>query len=341
MRYIQSLNHSLHQLMDENEDVYLLGEDIIDPYGGAFKVSKGLSTRYPERVIPTPISESCLTGFVTGMAIRGLRPILEIMFGDFISLCTDQIINSASKFSWMYNGQVKVPIVIRTPMGGRRGYGATHSQSLEALFLNVPGLTMVAPSHFHDPGSLLQNAVLMIDNPVIFIENKSLYSRQLIASECAENANTLESIKITSVANKLFPTVTYNVDLKAHSDVTLIVYGGMAPLGVEAAKALYFEEEIAVEVIIPSLVKPSPILDILPSIKKTGKAVIAEEGVRNAGWGAMLASEIYESVYEWIDKPIKRIGAEEVPMPCSKALEEEVLPQISDIKDAIIDLIIN
>jgi len=327
--------------MDENEDVYLLGEDIIDPYGGAFKVSKGLSTKYPDRVIPTPISESSLTGFVTGMAMRGLRPILEIMFGDFLALCADQIVNSASKFSWMYNGQVKVPIVIRTPMGGRRGYGATHSQSLETLFLNVSGLTMIAPSHFHDPGSLLQNAVLMMDDPVLFIENKSLYSQQLITSEYAENVNTLKSIKITSVANKLFPTVTFCVAPDAHTDVTLIVYGGMAPLGVEAARSLYYEEEIVVEVVTPSLVKPSPLLDILPSIKKTGKAVIAEEGVCSAGWGAMLASEIYETAYEWIDKPIKRIGAEEVPIPCSKALEERVLPQISDIKDAIIDLIIN
>ena len=133
-RYVSSLNKSLHFLFDNHESVYLIGEDILDPYGGAFKVSSGLSTKHPKRVISTPISEAAITGLGIGLAIKGMRPIIEIMFGDFITLCADQIINGMSKFSWMYGEDISIPLVIRTPMGGRRGYGATHSQSLEYAY---------------------------------------------------------------------------------------------------------------------------------------------------------------------------------------------------------------
>ena len=133
MRYVESLNQALHRLMKNDDSVLLLGEDILDPYGGAFKVTKGLSTAFPDRVLTTPISEAAITGFATGLGINGYKPILEIMFGDFITLCTDQIINGASKFKWMYGDKFTVPLVIRTPMGARRGYGPTHSQTLESL----------------------------------------------------------------------------------------------------------------------------------------------------------------------------------------------------------------
>lgn len=155
MRYVEALNKTLHKIMAENNKVYILGEDILDPYGGAFKVTKGLSSIYPSRVLTTPISEGGITGFATGMALRGSIPIIEIMFGDFLTLCTDQIVNSMSKFSWMYNQQVEVPVIIRTPMGGRRGYGPTHSQTLENLFFSTPRLKIIAPSNYHNPGDLL------------------------------------------------------------------------------------------------------------------------------------------------------------------------------------------
>ncbi|MFL7894258.1 MAG: alpha-ketoacid dehydrogenase subunit beta, partial [Anaerolineales bacterium] len=132
---LESLNQALHRALQEDETVFILGEDILDPYGGAFKVSQGLSTSYPGRVFTTPVSESGIIGLATGMALRGLHPIAEIMFGDFTTLIADQVINHAAKFRYMYNDQVRVPIVIRTPMGGRRGYGPTHSQTLEKLFL--------------------------------------------------------------------------------------------------------------------------------------------------------------------------------------------------------------
>jgi len=161
MRYVESINHALHGLLAEQENVYLIGEDLLDPYGGAFKAAKGLSTSYPDRVLTTPISEAGLTGVAIGMAMRGYRPIVEIMFGDFLMLCTDQIVNHATKFSYMYNEQVQVPLTIRTPMGGYRGYGPTHSQTLEAMFLGVPRLTILAPSHYHDPGDVLARGIML------------------------------------------------------------------------------------------------------------------------------------------------------------------------------------
>src|SRR5512136_2157509 len=143
---LESLNNGLHQAFSMEPNVYLLGEDILDPYGGAFKVTRGLSSRFPDRVLTTPISEAAIIGVASGMALRGLRPVAEIMFGDFLTLCADQLVNHASKFRWMYNDNVHVPMVVRAPMGGRRGYGPTHSQSLEKMFLGVPGMKVVAPN---------------------------------------------------------------------------------------------------------------------------------------------------------------------------------------------------
>ena len=171
-RCVHELNKALHELFERRDDVYLLGEDLLDPYGGAFKVSQGLSTRWPERVITTPISEASLVGLSAGMALRGLRPILEIMFGDFIALGYDQIVNGISKFREMYDDQVQVPLVVRLPMGGGRGYGPTHSQSLEKALLGVPNVTVVAMSEYHNVGGLLSDAV-DDDEPVFFIENKA------------------------------------------------------------------------------------------------------------------------------------------------------------------------
>ena len=172
---LASLNAGLHRAFQEDERVLILGEDLLDPYGGAFKVTRGLSTAYPERVLPTPISEAGFTGVAAGMALRGLRPVVEIMFGDFITLIADQVVNHLAKFRWMYNEQVRVPLVIRTPMGGRRGYGPTHSQSLEKMYLGIPGLRLLAPAALGDPGALLAETILHTEDPVLFVENKLLY----------------------------------------------------------------------------------------------------------------------------------------------------------------------
>jgi len=321
-------------MMEQDDRVYVLGEDVLDPYGGAFKVTKGLSNAFPDRVLTTPISESAITGFATGMALRGLRPILEIMFGDFITLCADQLINSACKFEQMYNQQVNVPLVIRTPMGGRRGYGPTHSQTLESMFLGVPGLTIVAPSHFHQPGELLANAVLQNDNPVLFIENKLLYTQSLMEADSQGRMGDF-SVRITRSHHQNYPSVLLKMVKDEAPMVTLIAYGGMAPLAAEAAHNAFMEQEINVEIVIPSLIKPFPLADTLPSVEQSSRVVIAEESVCTAGWGAELSSQIYKSAFHILSRPIERLGAKDAPIPSSKQLEDQALPQVADIEAAI------
>lgn len=337
MRYVESLNIALHQLMRDDR-VFVIGEDIIDPYGGAFKVTKGLSSVFPDRVITTPISEAGITGFAIGMALRGLRPIIEIMFGDFITLCADQIINSATKFSWIYNQQMDVPIVIRTPMGGRRGYGPTHSQTLEAIFLNVPGLTIIAPSHFHEPGNLLSKAVLSENKPVLFIENKSLYPQQLLLPDEAGKIGDF-FVKNIFKTSQSYPSISFSMTKEESPQVTLIAYGGMAPFAIEAAFNLFMRDEVIVEVLVPSLIKPFPLQDVLLSVLKSKRVVIAEESPRTSGWGAELASQIYENAFQALNLPIVRIGAKDCPIPSSKDLEKETLPQTEDIKKSIYKLL--
>ena len=177
--YLQSLNSALRTLLESDPDVFVWGEDLLDPHGGAFKVTRGLQVDFPQRVLTTPISEAAIVGLGSGMALRGFKPIVEIMFGDFVTLAADQLINYAAKFGPMYNGQVSAGLVVRTPMGGGRGYGPTHSQSLEKLFFGIPNLRIVSPSVYHEPGDLLRSAVLKDDQPVLFVEHKLLYGAAL------------------------------------------------------------------------------------------------------------------------------------------------------------------
>ncbi|TFH34461.1 MAG: alpha-ketoacid dehydrogenase subunit beta, partial [Anaerolineales bacterium] len=179
---LQALNHGLRQCLEGSSEVYLLGEDILDPYGGAFKVVQGLSTDFPERVLTTPVSEAGIVGVGVGMALRGLRPVVEIMFGDFLTLAADQLINHAAKFRWMSNDKVRVPLVVRTPMGGYRGYGPTHSQTLEKHFFGTPGLRVVAVNTLVNPQTIIARVVLEEDDPVLFVEHKLLYPQALFSA---------------------------------------------------------------------------------------------------------------------------------------------------------------
>ena len=216
---LQSLNAALRWLLENESRVYLWGEDLLDPYGGAFKVTAGLQADYPDRVRTTPISEAALVGMGNGMALRGFHPSVEIMFGDFITLAADQIVNYAAKFRAMYAGQAANPLVIRAPMGGGRGYGPTHSQTLEKIFFGIPGLRIVAPSLYHDPGELLKTAVLESQDPVLFVEHKLLYAREILpAGE-------------TMPGRDGFPTRVLRNYASGEPDATLIAYGGAREQG--------------------------------------------------------------------------------------------------------------
>ncbi len=335
MRYVESLNMALHQMMRDNDRLYVLGEDIVDPYGGAFKVTQGLHDLFPYRVLSTPISEAAIVGVATGLALRGLLPIVEIMFGDFLTLCADQVINGAAKFSWMYNDKVEVPLTIRTPMGGRRGYGPTHSQTLESMFLSTPGLTIIAPSEFHDPGNLLKAAVLHTHSPVLFVENKSLYPQELRLPNDQLRVGDFHAI--TETTDKLFPTVTLTLSPDKDPDATIIAYGGMASLAANVAHDLFMRDETCIEVVIPACIKPLP--DLTASVFRSGKAIIAEEGCRTGGWGAELAATLTEQCFANLDRPILRVAALDLPIPSAVHLEQQVLPSQADIEKAVCTLV--
>jgi|TARA_B100000315_G_scaffold105566_1_gene96803 pyruvate/2-oxoglutarate/acetoin dehydrogenase E1 component len=334
--YAKSLNKSLHDLIDKNDSVYLFGCDINDPYGGAFKVTKGLSTQFPERVFSTPISEAGIIGVASGMAMRGLRPIVEIMFGDFLTLCTDQIVNHISKFRWMYNNKVKVPIVIRTPMGGRRGYGPTHSQSIEKLFMGVPEIVILSPSNYHDPGNILEKAVYD-DSPVLFIESKYLYTRELKKPD--ENGSS-GIFKVFLDESEYYPNIVLSNNDFEDCEVTIIAYGGMIPFVEKAAEYLMIEEELSIEIIIPSKITPFNYNICNNSLKKSGRVVIVEEGTLTNGWGAEVTSLIQEHYFNYLKCPIVRIAAKDMLIGSAKTLEEYVLPDDRDIINKIMECVI-
>jgi pyruvate/2-oxoglutarate/acetoin dehydrogenase E1 component len=329
---LESLNRGLHEAFEQDKRVYLIGEDLLDPYGGAFKVSKGLSTKYPDRVWTSPVSEAGIVGVGTGMALRGLRPVIEIMFGDFSALAADQVINSLTKFRGMYNKQVEVPLVIRTPMGGRRGYGPTHSQTLEKLFLGVPGLRTLAANTLSDPGELLRKAILEDAGPVLFIENKILYLRPVLDGAALKDFDVEDT-------GGAFPTRTLRIKGGPHPKVTLAAYGYMAELAREAMVRLAFENEIFCELVVPSQLapfEPDGNLDetLTNSLQKTARLLTIEEGSYTLGWGAEVVARAAQAFLGQL-KTIQRLAAPDQPIPASAPLEEAMLPGVEHIMTAV------
>jgi pyruvate/2-oxoglutarate/acetoin dehydrogenase E1 component len=325
---LDALNTALHQAMSADSRVILLGEDVLDPYGGAFKVTRGLSRAFAGRVITTPISEAAITGVAAGMALRGLRPVVEIMFGDFVTLIADQVINHIAKFRWMYNDQVSLPLVIRTPMGGRRGYGPTHSQTLEKIFLGIPGLTMLAPNNLGDAGGLLVHSILESQEPVLFIENKLLY-----LLPCQDQA-LLQDFELTADPPPSGPggakTLILGVRGAPPPLLTLTAYGYMAELCRQAALQLAYQHEVFVELVVPERLSPFDIQPLLSSLHKTGKLLAVEEGSRTLGWGAEILARSVEALGPNL-RSARRLGALDLPVPASMKLEEVVLPGVGDI----------
>jgi len=332
MIYVQSLNIALDEIMAKNQEAVIIGEDIKDPYGGAFKVTKGLSKKYGKRVISSPISESAIVGLGIGLSLNGFKPIVEIMFGDFISLCADQIINGASKFPWMYGGKFGLPMIIRTPMGGRRGYGATHSQSIESLFFNIPNINVICPSIYHEPGELLKNTYDNMNELNLFIEYKLSYPKKIFSTNNVEYFNIK---KIKNSSNDIILSLIIDKDEKP--DIIILTYGGMSSICLEAARELFFEDEINVQVIIPSMIKPFSIDKIKNSIISCGQLIIVEEGISICGWGSMVLSSIGDELFKYLKaKPII-IGSKEYPIASSRVLEDKILPQKDNIKEGILN----
>jgi pyruvate dehydrogenase E1 component beta subunit len=308
MRYREALNQALREEMEADENVFLMGEDI-GVFQGAFKVTQGLLEEFGEkRVRDTPISENTIVGAGVGAAMVGLRPVVEIMTVNFSLLALDQIINCAASIRYMFGGQVKVPMVIRMPGGAGHQLGPTHSHNFEALYLHIPGLLVAVPSTAADAKGLLK-AAIRDDNPVIFIEHETLYGRR---GEVPENG---EPLRFGEAAIR-----------REGDDVTIVAISRMAETALKAAETLASEHEIEAEVIDPRTLRPLDLDTILESVRKTNRAIIAEEGWPHGGVGANLAALIQEQAFDYLDAPIGRVTGADVPMPYSKPLEQASFP---------------
>ncbi|CAM2007626.1 alpha-ketoacid dehydrogenase subunit beta [Acanthopleuribacter pedis] len=326
---VHHINRALTRIMGEDERVLMIGEDLLDPYGGAFKVTKGLSTQFPQRVHTTPISEAAIVGVATGAALRGMRPVCEIMFGDFLGLAFDQILNHATKYPLMYAQEVGCPITIRTPMGGRRGYGPTHSQSLEKFFVGIPGLEVTALHRFQPVEAFYRRAILQRDQPSLIIENKIMYGQ--------EPLDTVARYGDFQVRRHGQDVVDAELSLTdfAHEEVTLITYGGMTDHCLEAARRLLLDEEIASNVLVLGRLSPVQLEATAAACARTGRVLIAEEGTGAWGIGSEWAAQLTDALWGKLKAPIQRVACTAPVLPNSRALEEQVLPSTDTIIQAV------
>ena len=314
--FVESLRMTLKEEMDRDPSLMLIGEDI-GRYGGIFGVTKGLLEEFgPHRVRSTPISESAIIGSALGAAMTGIRTVAEIMYVDFTTCAMDQIVNQVAKMRYMSGGKAKIPLVIRTQEGGGRGNAAQHSQSLEALFLHIPGLKIVMPSTPYDARGLLKTAI-RDDNPVMFIEHKLLYATKGFIPD----------------GEFLIPFGQADVKRKG-KDVTVIAISYMVMKALRAAERLA-EEGVDVEVIDLRTLVPLDLETLLQSVRKTNRVVIVHEGCRRGGIGAEIASNIMEEAFDFLDAPIQRVGALNVPIPFSEPLENAVIPSEEEIVTAV------
>ena len=314
--YIKAITSTLADAMRADERVFVLGEDVAE--GGPFTATAGLAEEFgTERVINTPISEAAITGVAIGAAQSGMRPVLEIMYIDFITLALDQLVNGAAKAHFMSGGQLTVPMVLRTQGGaGHRG-AAQHSQSLESWLTHVPGLKVVMPSRPVDAAGLLASAIAD-PNPVVYIENKTLYFRKGDVPEPAVPVPIGEA-----------------VTLREGSDVTVVALSRLVHDALAAADRLAAEDGIEAEVIDPRTLVPLDLEAIVESVKRTGRLVVAHEAVEHGGFGAEIAAQVQGAAFDFLDAPIGRVGAPFAPIPFSAPLEDAYLPGADEVVAAV------
>jgi acetoin:2,6-dichlorophenolindophenol oxidoreductase subunit beta len=311
--YLEAVREAMTQEMERDSRVFLIGEDIGE-YGGAFQVSYGMLEKFGhERILDTPITELGLTGAAVGAALIGMRPIAEIMFMDFTTLASEQLVNQAAKLRFMFGGQSTVPMVLRTPAGSGTGAAEHHSQSFENWFVHVPGLKVVMPTTPYDVKGLLVSSI-RDDNPVVFIEHKLLYKTK------------------GDVPEELYEIPLGKADIKrAGKDLTIIATGIMVQKSLAAAEELS-KEGIDIEIVDPRTLRPLDTETIVNSVKKTGKVLIVHEAVKTGGFGGELAGVIAESeAFGYLEAPIIRLAGREVPIPYNRNLEQASVPQVEDI----------
>jgi pyruvate dehydrogenase E1 component beta subunit len=316
----EAISQALREEMYRDERVFLMGEEI-GRWGGTYAVTRGFLDEFGEkRVRDTPIAEGVIVGAAVGAAIAGLRPVAELMTINFAFLAMDQIVNHAAKIHYMFNGQIRVPLVIRTVGGGGRQLGATHSQTPDAVFAHFPGLKVVSPGTAADAKGLLK-AAIREDDPVLFIEHATLYQAK---GEVPDDEDFIIPIGESDVKRE-------------GKDVTIVSYSKGLQLSLEAADKLA-KEGISAEVIDLRTLRPLDTRPVVESVKKTNRMVMVEEGWRSYGVGSEIATRVTELAFDYLDAPVRRVAQAEVPLPYNRRLEQLALPQTDDIINAVKDV---
>ncbi len=313
----EAISQALWEEMERDESVFILGEEV-GVWGGTYAVTKGFYDHFgPERVKDTPIAEAAIVGAAIGAAMVGQRPIAELMTINFAFAAMDHIVNEAAKLRYMFGGQFKVPMVIRTVGGGGRQLGATHSQTPDAIFAHFPGLKVCAPGTPYDAKGLLKSAIRS-DDPIMFIEHATMYQTR---GEVPVGEDYTVEIGKSKVQ-------------RPGSDVTIVTYSKGLDLSLKAAEKLA-QEGIEVEIVDLRTLRPLDMEPVIASFKKTNRAVVVEEGWRSFGVGSEIVSRIYEEAFDYVDAPIQRVAQKEVPLPYNAALEQAALPQVEDVIKAV------
>ncbi|MFI6477252.1 alpha-ketoacid dehydrogenase subunit beta [Nonomuraea sp. NPDC050663] len=322
MRVVENLNLALHGLLADDPRAYLLGEDVTDPYGGAFKATRGLSTRFPGRVLSTPISEGAITGVAGGLALAGDTAVVEIMFGDFVALAFDQLCNFASKSVSMYGRPLPLRLIVRAPMGGGRGYGPTHSQSLHKHFIGMPGLSLYEMSPFHD-NALVLRSMLSRGEPGILFEDKVLYTRRM------HEADPIFRVRLDGELAV--------VDLDDAPECVVIAPGGVAHRAMAAMRTLLMEQEVSCRLLVPSRLYPLDVDALLPYLGDA--VVVAEESTAGGTWGSEVAHQLHGRLWGRLRRPVAVAHSRDGVIPAALHLEREVLLNEETIGAAVLEVL--
>jgi pyruvate dehydrogenase E1 component beta subunit len=316
LSYREAVRDALATAMRKDDDVFIMGEDIAE-MGGSMGVTQGLLDEFgPERVRNTPISEMAIVGAGIGAAMQGMRPVVEIMYEDFLTLSAEQIVNQAAKHRYMSGGQLKVPLTIRTQGGAGWSPGAQHAQQLESWFVHIPGLKVVFASTPTDVRGLLYSAIYE-DNPVVFFEHRTLYGLK------EEMPDEVEPIPLGE-----------GRVIREGQDVTVVATGRLVHEALDAASHLE-EQGVSVEIVDPRTLQPLDEETIVESVKKTSRCVVAHEAVTRMGFGAEVAAVVQQQAFDWLDAPIERVGAKFTPIPFAPVMEEFVVPHAKDVVEAV------
>lgn len=330
VRVAENLNRALHEVLAADTRAWLLGEDVADPYGGAFKISRGLSSRFPDRVWSTPISEGGIVGVAGGLALAGDHPIVEIMFGDFLGLAFDPIVNFLSKSVAMYGRELPMHVVVRCPVGGRRGYGPTHSQSPQKHFIGVPHLELYELSPFHD-STLMLGHLIGRGVPSILFEDKVLYTEWAYGEGRVDELFSYDFPGSAHGAARIF------IEDPDVFDVLVIATGGVANRVLAAARDLYLRYEVNCQVLVPAQLYPVEIDSWLASLRQAARIVVVEDGPAGGGWGAEVADCLYPQVWGRLDGPIRSVSARRSVIPAARHLEDQVIVGVDAISHAILE----